>query len=205
MIIRDNTGKFAKGHSGYKSWLGKSIPEEMRVKISKKLIGIKLSEETKNKMSLARKGKIPYWAIGKSQSDETRKKRSSSLKKWHEVYGFTKETKIKQSLAQRGSLGSNWKGGISPINKRIRRSIEFVEWRNTVFERDNYTCQLCGQHGGILHPHHIEKFSDNIDKRFSVENGITLCEFCHVGIVNYHEQEWINYFSQINGNRSQTK
>lgn len=52
-------------------------------------------------------------------------------------------------------------------------------WREAVFERDGYTCQDCGELGGNLHAHHIERWSKAPDKRFEVSNGITLCHTCH--------------------------
>ena len=99
-----------------------------------------------------------------------------------------------RSCSQSGELSAMWKGGITPINKRIRMSLQFKNWRNSVFKRDDYTCQICGQHGGVIHPNHIKKFSDYIDKRFFIDNGITLCEHCHISLVNHHEHEWESYF-----------
>jgi hypothetical protein len=73
-----------------------------------------------------------------------------------------------------------WKGGITPKNKVIRKSIEYYQWRNKVFLRDNWTCQDCNKRGGtIIHPHHIKSFAKYPELRFDVNNGITLCEICH--------------------------
>ena len=72
-----------------------------------------------------------------------------------------------------------WKGGITPINKLLRRSIKFREWRESVFERDNWTCQECKIRGGILHPHHIKPWATFPEIRFLVDNGLTLCASCH--------------------------
>lgn len=62
---------------------------------------------------------------------------------------------------------------------RIRNSREYQEWRADVFERDHYTCQNCGQVGGMLNAHHIKPFKDYPDLRLEVSNGITLCLKCH--------------------------
>jgi len=78
--------------------------------------------------------------------------------------------------------GSNchfWKGGITPINKAIRNSLEYEEWRKSVFERDNYTCQICGKVGDYLNADHIKPFAHYPDLRFDLNNGRTLCFECH--------------------------
>lgn len=69
--------------------------------------------------------------------------------------------------------------GRTPINERIRHSIEYEEWRTKVFERDLYTCQDCGQIGGYLQADHIKPFAYFIELRFELSNGRTLCIPCH--------------------------
>lgn len=78
----------------------------------------------------------------------------------------------------------NWKGGITPLNKQIRASNEYKNWRNSVFIRDMYKCQECGAiskkgESCILHAHHIVPFSIDAKLRFELNNGITLCSKCH--------------------------
>lgn len=73
----------------------------------------------------------------------------------------------------------NWKGGITPINEKIRKSSEYKEWRKNVFEKDNYKCFFCGERGGKLNADHIKSFSSYPDLRFCVNNGRTVCEECH--------------------------
>ena len=83
-------------------------------------------------------------------------------------------------ITERVSGGNNnhWKGGITPINEKIRTSIEYDNWRKNVYKRDKYSCQICGKKKDIV-AHHIKAFADYPDLRFNVENGITLCRSCH--------------------------
>ena len=78
-----------------------------------------------------------------------------------------------------GERNGNWKGGVTSEVMKERNSRKYVRWRNSVFQRDDYTCQCCGQRGGKLNAHHKENFADNEDLRFDIDNGITLCEKCH--------------------------
>lgn len=81
--------------------------------------------------------------------------------------------------ARKGSGNGNWKGGITPHNRRVRASDEYKAWRKAVFERDGYTCVWCGQVGYELHADHIKPFATHPDLRFEVSNGRTLCVECH--------------------------
>ena len=79
----------------------------------------------------------------------------------------------------------NYKGGITPKHRTIRNSIEFHIWRNKVFLHDEWTCWICGKYGGLLHPHHLLSFSRYPELRFSPNNGVTLCKFCHYTYGNH--------------------
>jgi len=80
---------------------------------------------------------------------------------------------------QRGKNNPNWKGGKVPENAMIRGSKEYKEWRQEVYERDDYTCQICNARGVPLIAHHLFGFANFLALRFSIWNGITLCEKCH--------------------------
>lgn len=98
----------------------------------------------------------------------------------------SEETKEKISINRRGKMTGEshfgWKGGITPINKTIRTSSEYKDWRKSVFARDDYTCVNCGQHGGWLEADHIKPFSLFPDLRLCISNGRTLCKPCHKDI-----------------------
>lgn len=83
----------------------------------------------------------------------------------------------RESLA--GENASNWQGGKSTRHHIIRGGAEYKEWRQAVFERDNWTCQDCRKRGGNLHAHHIFPFADFSEHRFEIWNGVTLCMGCH--------------------------
>lgn len=81
-----------------------------------------------------------------------------------------------------GENNPNWNPNLTEDEREKQRSIQSGEhrkWRKQVFERDDYTCQYCGQRGGNLHAHHLDGYNWCIERRFDLTNGVTLCEECH--------------------------
>ena len=117
---------------------------------------------------LSERGRIPKTAYKKGQhpSPKTEFKKG----KLHPYYG-------KSSPA----LGKKW--GLSGRGRSVRYELmnrpEHRKWRKAVFERDNYTCQICYVRGGKLHADHIKPFYLYPELVFSLENGRTLCILCH--------------------------
>ncbi|MCK9371075.1 HNH endonuclease [Candidatus Dojkabacteria bacterium] len=72
-----------------------------------------------------------------------------------------------------------WKGGVTPLRKKVEKSLQYKLWRRAVFERDDYTCQICGQRGGELNADHIKPFALFPEFRFDINNGRILCVPCH--------------------------
>lgn len=95
-----------------------------------------------------------------------------------------------QSLRQKGELSHLWKGGKTDFNAKIRNHPLYGEWRKSVFERDDYTCQSCFKTSaeipnGELTAHHIIPFSEDIKFALKKSNGITLCWQCHKDFGKY--------------------
>lgn len=181
-------------------------------------LGYKLSEKTKQKISIARKGKSSGM-LGKHHTEKSREKMSiSRIGKKHKPHSeetklkiglgnrgkklseevktkisnfrkgkkHTEITKLKISLANKGKKRPSgkkhyaWKGGITSVNEKIRKSLEYKLWRKAIFERDNWTCVWCGDNkGGNLNADHIKPFSLFPELRFAIDNGRTLCNKCH--------------------------
>ena len=72
-------------------------------------------------------------------------------------------------------------------------------WRAEIFERDNYTCQICGKRDGKICADHIISFLEvilknninsyeeavNCSELWELKNGRTLCYPCHYKTDNY--------------------
>ena len=173
---------------------GYKITEKHRKKLSEAHKGYVMSEEQKKKISLANKGgnsgsfkvgsKIN---LGRKRPDMIGNKFNIDKIPWNKGKPCSEETKIKirkklkgkSAYWNKGEKCHFWKGGITPINQKIRDSIEYRLWREAVFARDNWTCQECEVKGGKLHPHHIKSFAKYPELRFAIDNGLTLCVDCH--------------------------
>lgn len=94
---------------------------------------------------------------------------------------------------KKGKNNPNWKSGITPLVMRIRHCEKYINWRKSIMQRDDYTCQICETRGGKLVVDHIIPFItvmrlskiDSFEKAnkpnflWETSNGRTLCEDCH--------------------------
>ncbi len=143
--------------------------EERKQQQSEKMLGTIRSEESKKKQSNTRKERkiSPTNTFGKGKS--------------HPCYG------------KYGKNSQGWRGGLTTLQKIIRESILYCNWRALIFKRDLYTCKKCERIGGKLNAHHIKELykiiKDNNIKTFEdaisceelwdISNGITYCKYCH--------------------------
>ena len=80
----------------------------------------------------------------------------------------------------RGPDHPRWKGGITPKAVQDRKSQSYNDWREKVYFRDQYLCQVCLDKSHTrLTAHHLYSFANFPDLRFDVANGITCCVQCH--------------------------
>lgn len=123
--------------------------------------------------SILRNG-APSKNVGRKATEETKRKQSEA----HKRIG-------NKPPVQYGSQNCKWNGGTTKEAAKIRGSVEYKAWRVSVFERDNYTCVLCGQVGGQLNADHIQPFAFYPHLRFELSNGRTLCVPCHKNTDTY--------------------
>ena len=92
-----------------------------------------------------------------------------------------------RSKFERGENHPHYNPNITQEEREQERSYsEYKDWRKEVYERDNYTCQCCGDNKGHnLNAHHIYGYTEHKDLRTDVDNAVTLCEDCHK---RYHKQ-----------------
>ena len=154
----------------------------MRDKQGHFIAGHKVTSDMKEKMKLAKlKNPTKYW-LGKKLPEQTLKALDRTGKPgWNKgkKLGFIPKMAFGYGQIMKGETHYNWKGGITPVNKVIRHSLKYIDWRTEVFERDNYTCQSCGARGIEVQADHIKPFAFYSELRFETSNGRTLCISCH--------------------------
>jgi hypothetical protein len=67
------------------------------------------------------------------------------------------------------------------IPDNITFSAEYKEWRKKVYIRDQYRCKMpgCNSNSRDIAAHHIYPKKIYPEKKFDINNGITLCRYCH--------------------------
>lgn len=174
-------------------WSLSKKKEAVLEKLKQSRLGSKLSQETKTKMSLAKKGKLPAnhaaaLELAHIANRKIRVCKGCGVKfvakqgggtVYHSRGCYIKHFHPTVPAPRYGKDHHNWKGGVTKPNHALRDTVQYKTWRKEVFERDNYTCQRCGKRGGDLEAHHKLPFASHPELRFDVSNGETLCVYCH--------------------------
>lgn len=199
--------RFVKGH---KTNLGRKHSEEIRARMSRAQLGVKLSEETKKKIGDKNRGKkrtltgeyikckycnkqvyFPKCKLklkdkGKYCSEKCYWSSKRGISSNRKGIRLTDEHKKKLSIA-------HWQGGKSfePYSLLFNRQI-----RDKVRVRDNFVCQVCGipelECSKRLAVHHI----DYDKKNTNIDNLISLCQSCH-SQTNHNRRKWKETFQKV--------
>ena len=161
----------------YRAWnKGKKTSQDVKQKLSVAHMGKKHSEETRKKISIANKGKSS-WCKNKKLS---------------------KETRLKMGTSHMRKNNPNWQGGIS-FEPYPTDWVDLL--KESIRQRDNYVCQICGIHQSELKGwykkldvHHIDYNKDNCDPK----NLTALCRNCHIK-TNGNREYWGKYFNLKGG------
>lgn len=207
-----------KYYTSIKEW--KTSVKYCSVACKYKGIEYKTNSGSYKKGQGGRPGK-PHTSLSKAKMSASHKKTYrdnpellEKLKKYRTGKKFTEEQK--QHLSQynksigrkppikKGANNHNWKGGVTKLQEKIRKSLKYRQWRSDVFERDNYTCQFCEDRNCkdkklIINADHIKPFAlilkenniktleeaDICEELWNINNGRTLCLQCHKTTPSY--------------------
>ena len=194
---RKITSDALKGHIAWNK--GKKCPQ-----IAKAMIGNKNGKFNKGyKMSETTKQKLREKTLFRFRNGMPEETKIKLVRKgvFNHFFGkkHSMETKQKISMSKRNI--DCFDKFINSDNVRERHSIEYKNWRNAVFERDNFTCQISGKvSSGDIIVHHLENFSNNPELRYDINNGITLNIDIHklfhdiYGYTNNTREQFIRFF-----------
>ena len=119
------------------------------------------------------------------------------IEKYERHYCSVKCKAVGNSLFYSGENNPNYNPNLSEKDRESRRIIEgYKEWILSVYKKYNFTCACCGSsESGKLNAHHILNYHSHKDLRIDVDNGIALCEKCHM---SFHME-----YGYKNNNREQ--
>ena len=152
--------------------------EEQKERLRRLCLGRKHTEATKRKMSLAHKG------IKKSLQHRM------NISKGHLGMKFSEEWL--ENLSK-----SHLKYGDKPVERQNRNDSAYAVWVRKVKKRDNNICQLKDKNcSGYNIVHHIKNWSEYLELRYKISNGITLCQ-AHHPLKRAEEKRLIPLFEKL--------
>lgn len=164
--------QFALGHEVKQEWV--EIARKAHIGMKMPRSGVRAG--AKKLKELYRTGALP--TIGERLKGKT----------YEEIYGTKYQNQIENR--RKSHIAHFDKIGRSPSQKNRHTGTEYVLWRKAIFSKDNYTCVWCGFRG-YLEAHHIKSWKNYPNLRFNIQNGITLCEACHL-IANKKQKVYEN-------------
>ena len=163
----------------------------------------KLSEDAKEKCRLAKLGPLNP-RFGKSSTTRGRTHTEEEKQKIREARAKQIITESHREKISEGNKRAYREGrrsilthpfyidGRSSGKSPIKKTFLYKLWREKVFERDDYTCQICGIRGGEIQADHIKPQSVYPELRFELSNGRTLCRPCHMETDTWGMRHWNN-------------
>lgn len=114
--------------------------------------------------------------VGRDRADVVKRYKngesSSDIAKDYNVHKTTVHSILHEwGVEIRDMYGSNnhqWKGGRVGLNKLIRNSSMYVQFRDDILRSRDYTCEISGERGGRLNVHHKVFFCKLVDDFLSV-------------------------------------
>jgi transposase len=170
---------------------GRKLPNTVKYNITKEFLEREYLVNGKSQRQIAQEvgcGETTIWVylhefgIPSKNTGQILKGKPFSLKHRNSL-------SVAQSGKRMGVANRNWKGGVATSNLLLRRSNEYVVWRNGVIRNKGKICSVCGKDLNTkcpcckrkydIHVHHIHEFADNVEKRLSFDDAVILCDFCH--------------------------
>jgi hypothetical protein len=207
---------------------------EVRDRMSKSAIESWKNPEIKDKRLLSRKNrpkttetilKNSLRAQESQNRPEVKLKKSVAMKEhWKKDGVIENQIKIQNSYEVHRKkfetyIGGFWYGNVRYYNcgrrfaERVRRLGEYQRWRDQIFKRDGYCDFYTGEYGDSLDVHHIEPFTEILDKYeirtiqdalncsalWDTKNGITMVKKNHTVAFHKFIKENYNNILRING------
>lgn len=113
-------------------------------------------------------------------------------------YHYSRSKKCRDQCRQLG-FDSTGKSRLDMIGSRNPKWVDgqrtnLDNWRLVIYERENYTCQICGHKGesgykiDCILAHHIKPRDLYLELIYDVDNGWCLCVSCHHRLHRFAEQ-----------------
>lgn len=149
---------------------------DVRDKISKSKLGYTRTLESRFKQSETTKGRIrnPFtneWKANLSKAHlgiPSWSKGLTGFEIWGNKENHPRWIEDRTTLQKYGDANKD------------RRSSAYADWRKQVWERDSWKCKIANADcSGRLEAHHILGWTEYVELRYEVNNGITLCHAHH--------------------------